>query len=289
MDSDMTTDTAISVIMPSFNPGEYVKPALLSAISQFSDSDELVIHDGGSTDGTIAYLESVQATEPRVKVSVEGDDGQSDALNRALARTSNDWILWLNADDVVLPGALEGLRNAITEHPDADLIIGGHQLIRADGSMIDHFVGSAVDVKRMIFRGCAAFSGSILMKRKVLDDVAMDVGVFEPNLHAAMDLSLQFRFAEKEPKQVLIPTEIAGFRVHGTSKTATLWPTFVKEAHAVRMRYATTPGEKVSTYLGSTVHWAVWPIWRVRHTPTYRRWRRRVVKASTAIAGSKSR
>jgi glycosyltransferase involved in cell wall biosynthesis len=285
MDCDMNTDTAISVIVPSFNPGEYMKPAVLSAITQFSDSDELVIHDGGSTDGTIAYLESVQATEPRVKVSVERDDGQSDALNRALARTSNDWILWLNADDVVLPGALQSLRDAITEHPDANLIVGGHQLIRADGSIIDHFKGSTLDVKRMINRGCAAFSGSILMKRDLLNDI----GGFETDLHTTMDLSLQFRLADYGLNQVLIPAEIAGFRIHGTSKTSNMWPTFVKEAHAVRLRYATTPGQKISTYLGSTLYWAMWPTWNVRHTPAYRRWRKRVVKASTAIAGVKSR
>jgi hypothetical protein len=89
-------------------------------------------------------------------------------------------------------------------------------------------------------------------------------------------------------KQVLVPCEVGAFRVHGASKTATLWPTFVKEAHQVRLQYAKTPSQKFATYFGSALHWGVWPIWRVRHTPTYRKLRKRIVRVTSMLAMSSS-
>ena len=44
---------------------------------------------------------------------VESDTGLSDALNRGFAKAHGEWLFWLNADDVLLPGALEAVKSVI--------------------------------------------------------------------------------------------------------------------------------------------------------------------------------
>jgi glycosyltransferase involved in cell wall biosynthesis len=265
---------AFSILMPSYNPGEYLEAAIESALSQLSDDDEIVVQDARSTDGSAEYLTKLGEVEPRVMTVIEKDDGQSDALNRALARATNPWVIWLNADDILLASSLAALRDAVRRNPDVDVVIGGHHHIRADGSLVDTYRGKAFDISKMLRWGCAAFSGSILMRTEFLNKI----GGFETEFNTVMDLALQLRMAEAQPRQMVIATPIGALRFHEASKTANLWPQFVRESHSVRMRYAVGARERLSGYIGTALHWAIWPFIRIRLTPSYRSLRRRVVR-----------
>jgi hypothetical protein len=265
---------AISVLVPSYNPGVYFREALLSALDQLGPYDEIVVQDAGSTDGSQELLSELSASDPRVKPIVERDDGQSDALNRALRRARNPWVLWLNADDLLLTSALNVLRAAILADPTLDLVVGGHQIVRADGSCVDTFAGKLLTTPTMVARGCAAFSGSILMRTALL----VDVGGFERELNTVMDLSLQLQMAAALPRQVLVSEPIGALRFHEGSKSANLWPQFVREGHAVRMQHASGLKQHVAGRAMTILHIAEVPMFRLRLTPGYRTWRRRALR-----------
>lgn len=276
MDDPSGRGTAISVLVPSYNPGEYFREALQSALGQLGPHDEIVIQDAESTDGSRELLADFAASDPRVKPVVERDGGQSDALNRALRRARNPWVLWLNADDVLLDSAVDALRATLDADATVDVVVGGHQLIRADGSRIDTFTGRPLDVPAMVARGCAAFSGSILVRTELL----RRVGGFERELNTAMDLALQFEIAATRPRQVVISDPIGALRFHDASKSANLWREFVREGHEVRMRHAGGTRQQVAALLMTARHLVDARVFRLRLTPAYRIWRRRVLRVT---------
>ncbi|GAA3700007.1 glycosyltransferase [Gordonia hankookensis] len=268
---------SLSVIMPSFNPGPYLLPAIRSVLAQLGVHDELVVQDAFSTDGSRECLEAIGRQDARVRCVFERDSGQSDALNRCLDRAIGEWTIWLNADDVVVDGGVAAIRRVIRSCDDIDVIIGGHQIIRADGSLVDNYSGHLLRVDRLVVRGCSAFSGSIAMKTEFL----RSVGGFDNHLHAVMDLELQFRMAARLPRQVVIPEPVGALRFHEGSKTANVWAQFVRESHRVRLSYADSWRIRARGLLATAIHVATRPVFRLRLTAGYRRARRLLVRAGS--------
>lgn len=259
-----------SILTPSYNPAPFFETAMHSALDQMGPDDELLIQDAGSTDGTQEIIAELARTDHRIKPVIEPDRGQSDALNRALARAKPSWVIWMNADDVLLPGALDGLRKAILEHPEADLFYGGSCIIRADGTSVDFFPGREMDLKKLLRQGITSFSGSIVMR----DATLRELGGIREELQCTMDYELQMRIAQSNLRQVNVPSGIGALRFHEGAKGANQWKVFVKEAFDIRMQYACTPTEKLCGLWGSAWHLAEVPVIRMRLSPTYRRFRR---------------
>ena len=234
-----------SILVPSYNPAPFFETAMRSALDQMGPDDDLLIQDAGSTDGT-------------QEIIVE------------LARAKPSWVIWMNADDVVLPGALDGLRKAILEHPGADLFYGGCHIIREDGTSVDFFPGRRMDLQNLLRLGPTAFSGSIVMR----DATLRELGGIKTDLHCVMDYELQMRIAQSNLRQFHVPFAIGALRFHEGSKSANLWKTFLKEAYDIRMQYARTPAEKLCGLWGSAWHAVELPLIRMRHLPAYRRFRR---------------
>src|SRR5688500_1451612 len=93
--------------MPALDAADDDSAAVGSVLSQSGAELEVVVQDGGSQDETLAILERI--ADPRITVESRPDSGLGSALNRALARAKGDWVVWLNADDLMMPGAIEGM------------------------------------------------------------------------------------------------------------------------------------------------------------------------------------
>ena len=91
----MSKTPLISVLTPAFRCGKYLEQNLQSVQDQFYPSIEHIVVDGGSTDGTVEILKKY----PSVKWVSEPDKGEADALNKAVAMSRGEYLMWLNADD----------------------------------------------------------------------------------------------------------------------------------------------------------------------------------------------
>lgn len=106
-----------SIVMPSFQQEKYLPVAIDSILSQRSDEFdiELIVADGGSTDRSREILEKYG---PQIRWFSERDEGQSDAINKALRLCTGDIIGWLNSDDVYIPGCLQTVADVFSREPE---------------------------------------------------------------------------------------------------------------------------------------------------------------------------
>ncbi|MEI6491529.1 MAG: glycosyltransferase family 2 protein, partial [Verrucomicrobiota bacterium] len=110
----------ISVIIPSFNAAKWLPAAVASVRAQIRPADEIVIVDDGSTDGT---RELCQTFGERVRYVARENGGLAAARNTGVAATSGEWLLFLDADDVLVPDALASLSRS-AERSDAGVVYG---------------------------------------------------------------------------------------------------------------------------------------------------------------------
>ena len=120
----------ITVITPSFNTGDDIEKAILSVQEQDYVNVEHWIIDGGSTDNTLDILKSY----PHLKWISEPDKGQSDAMNKGFARATGDIIVYLNADDVFLPGAFSAVIPSF--EAGANVVMGRVRVIQEKDGLV---------------------------------------------------------------------------------------------------------------------------------------------------------
>ena len=126
----MENSIKISVVTPSFNQGKYIEENILSVLNQDYENIEHIIFDACSTDNTIQVLKNY----PHLSWVSEKDNGQSDALNKGFNQANGEWILWLNADDVLLPNAILKYIDAISNKKKKFDIIHGNMSFFMDGN-----------------------------------------------------------------------------------------------------------------------------------------------------------
>lgn len=117
----------LSVVMPVLNGARFIGPAIESVLRQDLRDWELVVVDGGSTDGTLAVV--ARFTDPRILCIHQCSKGLPAARNEGIRATSGDWLGFLDADDLWL-GAF-GLRmlEAAAAAPGAGVICCGWQYV----------------------------------------------------------------------------------------------------------------------------------------------------------------
>ena len=105
----------ISIVTPARNMVAYVDSTLRSVLDQHYPSLEYVVMDGGSKDGT---AEIVKNYSPLLLHSESGPDGgQAAAINAGFSHTQGEIMGWINADDLLLPGALQFVGAFFRDHP----------------------------------------------------------------------------------------------------------------------------------------------------------------------------
>src|SRR5690348_134930 len=101
------TQEKVSIIIPTYNPGKILVKALESVITQDYSNTELIVMDGGSTDGTVSLLQQYNIHIAYWKS--EPDSGIYDAMNIGIAKATGTWLLFLGADDELMPGILSSV------------------------------------------------------------------------------------------------------------------------------------------------------------------------------------
>jgi len=139
-----STDPLVSIIIPSFNQGRFIRETIDSCLSQDYRPIEILVLDGGSKDDTVAVLKSYAA--PELHWQSEPDQGVVDAVNKGLARARGDILTIQSSDDAFLPGALSAAVAALQADPGTGLVYGDVELIDAESKRLGQDVQGGFDL-----------------------------------------------------------------------------------------------------------------------------------------------
>jgi glycosyltransferase involved in cell wall biosynthesis len=227
----------ISVITPSLNGGAYFRHTLQTILSQVGRFRlEWIIVDGGSVDGTVDLIKSID--DPRVRWVSEADGGQAAAINRGLAMAKGDIVTWLNCDDLYLPGALDKVAAVFQRNLKAQWLVGRCGIIDQQGEPIRNGV---THYKNRLLRH---FSLKALLRINMISQPAVfwrrdfgeAVGALDESLFYTMDYDLWLRMAKACPPTISNDV-LANFRVHLESKSRGGRRAQFDEGYRVACRY----------------------------------------------------
>jgi glycosyltransferase involved in cell wall biosynthesis len=226
---------------------------------------EYVVRDGGSTDGSVEVLEGFSD----VRWHSAPDDGQAAALNAGFADTAGEIMAFLNADDLLLPGALAYVTRYFAEHPDVDVLYGQRILI----DELDRDIGVWITPRhqdQVLSYGDFMPSETLYWRRSAWEAAG---GRFDESFHFALDWELLQRMRDSGARIVRVPRLLGAFRVHAAQKTHTIHETCERESALLRERAAGHPVD------GWAAHEAVRPYLRRHIAADYRFRLRRLLPA----------
>lgn len=179
----------LSIIIPCFNAEKTIAEALRSTEASASTIETIVIDDG-STDNS---LDIARTFGPNVRVLSGSNRGVSAARNRGIHESRGDWIIFLDADDVLRPGTVEK-RLAKAELAGADVVISDWEEIDATGETIEgsrrsvDWTALQQDAELAIANGVWATTAAILYRRSIVEAI----GGFRADLPVIQDARFLF-------------------------------------------------------------------------------------------------
>lgn len=206
----------VSVVIPSFNQGEFIESTLLSIVDQGYPNLELIIIDGGSTDNTV---EIIRKYEEHISYwESKKDNGQSQALNDGFDKATGDIYCWMNSDDTFAPNAIEKSIKTFLAHPEVNIVFGDYLEIDEHDNFLNYNYAFDFSVNHFIYEGFHLNAQSMFWRK----EVHRRFGQFDEKLHRTMDYDMILRFGINEGISAFHRIEnvpLGCFRRHENQKT----------------------------------------------------------------------
>lgn len=215
VEQDPLPALTLSVVIPTLNQGDTIEDTLASILAQDClDHLEIIVMDGGSTDGTLDVLERYR---PWIHQLITGPDGgQSQAINRGFSLASGDILAWLNSDDYYLPGALAAVLRRFGLDADLEFLVGAGDVVSLEHTFLRHVSPLPMNATTMqewkLDRW--VMQQSCFWRRGLWQRV----GGVDESLHLLMDYDLWFRISKLTEAGRLDQT-LAAMRYYPGAKT----------------------------------------------------------------------
>ncbi len=219
----------ISVVIPTLNYGLYLGATLGSLFNQGYPDLEVRIEDGGSDDETTGILEA--ASERISSVEVCQKSTQAEAINRGLENCDGEIMAWLNADDLLLPGALNAIASFFARNPDVDVVYGDRVLINEAGEDVGLWVTPPHTLDSLQWFDFLP-QETVFWRRSIWERV----GGLDTSLEYGFDWDLFLRFEAAGGRFARLPRFIGAFRQHEDQKTRRFHEAAQEELAAIRTR-----------------------------------------------------
>lgn len=227
----MAADPRISLVTPTFNQATTLLETIESVLRQDYANLEYHVLDAGSRDGTVEILREYEK-DPRFHWISEPDRGQSDAINKGLARSTGEIFNWINSDDYLEPGALKIVAETFRDNPGVDIVSGATAEFRGQPPEIFNRIRLPIRATPEATITVGIFcQPSTFWRTKIF----RALGGVDASLHYVMDWDLWVRYlARYGQKNVrLIDPLLAHYRHHPQAKTTTASDKFYAEARSV--------------------------------------------------------
>jgi glycosyltransferase involved in cell wall biosynthesis len=223
----------VTVITPSYNQGRFLERTILSVLNQDWPNIEYVIVDGGSTDNSVEIIGKYE--EYLAWWVSEKDTGQSNAINKGIGRGTGRYLTWLGSDDILLPGAITTMVRSLEGNPAAGMVYGAVAFIDEADRFLKKISYTDMTLEKLLHHKHSTIAQpSSLLRKATLDEV----GGLDESLHYSMDYDLWIRLHRHAPSLNLGEGMLAGYRLHGDSKTVGDYTRMALEKIRVNRRYS---------------------------------------------------
>jgi len=205
----------ISIVTPSYGQGEYIETTIRSILLQNYPNLEYIVIDGGSKDNTVDVIKKY---ENNITYWIsEKDSGQSDAINKGIAKCTGDVFNWLNSDDYYDKNCFYNLVKRINENPNWHCISGEIFMFGGnyESKVFDGTKLKPTLLETMLYTVLVQ-PVSFFNFQKLKSTIYVNI-----NFHYCMDQELWLRFLIEYGQKNIFYTEniFTYFRVHNNSKT----------------------------------------------------------------------
>ena len=206
----MRSCPGVTVVIPCFNQARFLPAAVASVRSQHHPNVECLVVNDGSTDDTA----SVAATLG-VRVYEQSNKGVAEARNVGLAAARRELVVFLDADDELLPDAVAAGVEELTSNPTAAAVVGRCQVIDVNGGPL-RTLHHAVDASRLydewLSWNFVWTPGAAMFRKQALEEI----GGFPPDLGPAADYAVYLRLA-RTGRVRLVARDLVRYRQHERS------------------------------------------------------------------------
>lgn len=138
-----------SVVIPLYNKAGTIRRTLESILAQSYPHFEIVVVDDGSQDDGAGIVAAMDL--PAIRLVRKENGGPGSARNRGIREARNPWIVFLDADDLMLEGALERFAEALEADPKADMVVGNFVLVNGNETRPYHTAPLKTEVRNPFF------------------------------------------------------------------------------------------------------------------------------------------
>jgi glycosyltransferase involved in cell wall biosynthesis len=250
-----TTEPVVSVLTPSYNQRPFLADCLRSVREQTYPRVEHIVMDGGSMDGTVDLLQ--QAGDSVIWESRQ-DKGQSEALNRALERSTGEIVGWVNSDDAYYrPDVIKKVVGVFAKHPETDVVYG-HAALVNDNGLILHLIWVPPFSARLLRLQTFIIQPAAFVRRSAIERSFID-----ETYQYAMDRELWLRLSATHGFR-RVPWILAIDRHHLGRKGMTMQGVAESEGRRLRQEYGIRmdrggvfkPYKVLVRYLGLGLIWS---------------------------------
>jgi glycosyltransferase involved in cell wall biosynthesis len=204
----------VSIIVPSYQQARFLRTALESILSQDYEPMEVLVLDGGSTDGSKEILERYG---DRIWFRSEPDRGQCHAINEGFEKSRGEFVAWLNSDDFYYPGAISHAVEVLRQNPESGLVYGEGNLVAENGSVMWRFPETVpFDLWRLANHSDYILQPTVFFRR----DALFTCGLLDEDLNWGLDWELWIRIGKRFPF-AYTDKILAASRIYSDTKTAT--------------------------------------------------------------------
>jgi glycosyltransferase involved in cell wall biosynthesis len=217
MKNSVAHTPAASVLLPVFNAGRYLAPAIESVLNQRFRDFELLLLNDGSTDGSAEVLEAFAARDERCRLHGWPNRGLIATLNAGIQLASAEILIRMDADDVCRPDRFSRQMAYMDGHPECVALGSRVMLIDAEGWPISEFFGQelthdAIDAAHLAGRGGSICHPTAMIRRSAM----LQIGGYRPDYPHSEDYDLFLRLAEVGALANL-PDVLLEYRQHADS------------------------------------------------------------------------
>ncbi len=222
----MSTLPTISVVIPCYNAARYIAATLRSVLAQDWPELQVIVVDDGSSDGS---ADLVQREFPGVTVLRQSNQGVAAARNLGISQTHGEWIAFVDADDIWLPGKLHVQWALMQANPEARMCYTAWHVwpsvdpapsaaelagLAASSGDAAQWTGPSGWIYPDLLMDCCVWTSTVLMQRSLLEEI----GSFDPSLRIGEDYDLWLRASRVTPI-LRVPAPYALYRMHPASIT----------------------------------------------------------------------